>query len=107
MKKLIHIVRGVADRGMDFGLGAEVQVRRHPQAIVTDRLEVERGTLIKNVEFVYVDEGDTEAAVAALAAANPGYEVRVYTVESIAQCPAGALVTKKISESGVLPTFNV
>jgi hypothetical protein len=44
-----------------------------------------------------------DVAVKILAAENPGKEIRVYTLTQISTCPAGEMVTKKVSKEGVLP----
>jgi hypothetical protein len=107
MRKLIHVVRG-SDRGYDFHLlrqnGEPAPLRRHVSALLPRELNVERSDFSKEVEFAMVDARDADVAIEALATANPGCEIRVYSLEQVGQCPAAPLVLKKVDESGVLPS---
>lgn len=55
-------------------------------------------------EFFIVDDRDLEHVVGHLARSNPGKEIRVYDMVSVSVCPAGEMVTKKVSKDGVLPS---
>lgn len=107
MMKLIHIVRGIPDNGTAFNIftaeGEHVRMRTNPLAILPRQLHQESSNFQKESEFVLVEEADADATLAALATANPGYEVRVYGLEQVAQCPAAPMVVKKVSAHGVLP----
>ena len=109
MYKLIHIVRGTPDTGISFSItsvdnGEGLRLRRHPLALLPRALDVEHSNFMTEAEFILVDEVDVPQVVTAMTAANPGREVRVYVLEEVAQCPAGKMVTKKVTAHGVLPS---
>jgi len=107
MMKLIHVVRGIPDFGTAFNIfnteGENVRIGSSPYAIMPRPLNEGTSNFQKEAEFILIDERHADTLLAALAVANPGYEVRVYALEQVAQCPAAAMVVKKVSQHGVLP----
>lgn len=105
-KKLIQVVRGTAEVGMEFYMPtAARRVAAHAQAVLTPLItnQTDHVVVPRQAEFFYVDERDLETYILAFATANPGYEVRTYNLESVSQCPAAPLVTKTVSADGILP----
>lgn len=54
-------------------------------------------------EFFLVQPRHVDAVVSCLAKQNAGHEVQVYNLTSIATCPPGDLVKKRVSAEGILP----
>jgi hypothetical protein len=108
--KLLHIVRGIPDHGIAFNIFDQhmdpIRLHRSPMAISSRPLEEGRSNFSKEAEFVLVDDRDVDAALAALAEQNPGYEVRVYGLEKVGQCPAAPMVVKEVTAHGVLPSMK-
>jgi hypothetical protein len=109
MKKLVQVVRdGRADNGYTVGLNLEQRLpsRQHPEAVLTRELSPDRSNFLKEGNFFYVEEVDVDIVVEHLATHNPGSQVRVFSLESEAQCPAGPIVRKKVNKDGsVLPAI--
>lgn len=109
MKKLIHVVRGTPDRGTHVNImradGEDiVRARDHVEVIMTrGGFDQSTTNFAKEAEFWLVTARDEPEVVRALAHHNPGCEIRTYNIESVSQCPAADMVTKKVSEHGVLP----
>lgn len=103
MKVLVRVVRNPFQPEVVF---PETRMRRWPHVILPmfEDLRPDRTDFTRQGEFFLVEEGpDAEATLRALAEANPGHEVQVWNLTQSAQCPAGPVVMKKVSEAGVLP----
>ena len=54
--------------------------------------------------FLFEQEGpELEVAIEWLANNNPGKDIEVWNLESVALCPAGPLVRKQVTKDGILP----
>lgn len=105
MKLLLHVVRGVPDRGEEMAVPGGHRFHRWPEYIHTENLSQDRGdNIVKQGSFFLIGKEDVETALQAFAQNNPGCEVRVYDCLRIGQCPAGQFVSKEVSKDGVLPT---
>jgi hypothetical protein len=93
------------------GLGVEVHiapnVRRNAFCINPKEVEFDRGQPAKKIaEFFMVEnDEDVDATVAELARLNPGKEIMVYRLKSVSICPAAEMLTKAVSDDGILPVF--
>lgn len=102
MKKLLQVVRGRPDRGLEIFL-PDAGVRHHPQVVLCRALDEGSSNFVKEGEFFFIEDSDVDEAMRGFAQQNPGCEVRVYSLEQSGQCPAGPMVVKKITSDGVLP----
>lgn len=109
MKKLLHVVKGRPDQGTQFQLftleGDPIRLREPAHVVAPRVVDTTNGFMPRDGEFFLVNAQDVEVVLPILAGNNPGCEVRVYGVEMIGQCPPQEMVTKKISEHGVLPNL--
>lgn len=104
MKKLIRVVRNAWTPEINLvHENPNIRLRRGPQAIMTRETNVERTNFTTEGEFFLVDEADVNGIMTVLAETNPGREIQVYNLEQSAQCPAAAMVTKKVTKDGILP----
>ena len=103
MRKLVYVDRGEYKPRVSIGM-------RNPNwelnCIMPFKgdLDYERSQFQKEGQFFLVDSRELEEAVRTLAEANPGANVEVYSLESVAICPAAPMVMKKVTEDGILPT---
>lgn len=103
MKKLIHVVRGRPDRGLDFSIDERMPSRTNPQVVNPRHLDMDEHNMVRDGEFFLVNQVDVEFFQRHLAQNNPGREVRVYSLESSAQTTIGPVAMKRVTADGVLP----
>lgn len=47
--------------------------------------------------------GDVDRIMKQLAEQNPGYEVQMFQLQKVAECPAAPMVMKQVTKDGILP----
>lgn len=108
MKTLIQVVRGRPDHGTAINIPAPggediLHLRTGNAEVIQSRVMTENSNFSQEGEFFLMDSREADEVAGALAHQNPGHEVRVYAITAVYQCPAAPMVTKKVSEHGVLP----
>jgi hypothetical protein len=107
-KKLVRVARS---KGIPTSF-PNLIYRAHPEAInprevVDNDRDREWGdgqlSALAECEFFFIEEEDTDTIVTELARVNPGKEIQVYDLSRVSVCPAGEMVTKKVTKEGVLP----
>lgn len=102
MPKLIRVVRN--QWSPEVHVPREVaRITRNVRAVMTKEIFADRTNFITEAEFFIVDDADVESFMRGLAENNPGMDIESYTLEQSARAPAGAVVFKKVTKSGVLP----
>lgn len=101
-RKLVRIVR--TGFTPEFVM-PEIRLRSLPQAIIPQNRELdhERSDFMREGEFYLVEEAELDIQVQQFAEKNPGREVQVWNLEQVAECPAAAMVRKKVTKEGILP----
>lgn len=79
-------------------------LRGNVQGISPPEVDYERGDSASEYQFYIVTlDVDVDHVVAHLAEKNPGKEIQVFKLEAISICPAAEMVTKRVTEDGILP----
>lgn len=101
--KLVYIDRGL--RPMDIHL-PDYPGRLHEMVHVQpERGDLEAFAAHRANQFFWIAERDVQPVVQWLCNKNPGCEIKVFNLESVSECPAAAMVQKKVTADGVLPVI--
>lgn len=99
--KLIRVAR---TKGMGVFYDGTIHIRGAIEGISPSEVDLDRGDSVLDYQFFTVAlDADVEPLVAYLADKNPGKEIQVFGLEAISICPAAEMVTKRVTQDGVLP----